>query len=188
MSIVINGPLEIGAVVRSVIVENDDPQKHAAYAAALAADGKTVLDLPGAIGWVYDGEAFAAPTPDPAEQLAAERAGLNPYRLAFRRALLAVSWPGFDHGLDKVETVAIAARAADPYGAVSIWWDNVYQFVRSHPDVEDFRTNEAFHVNDDPMTEAKVDALFRLAQAIDDGADTTTITSLISDFEAEPWN
>lgn len=127
----------------------------------------------------------AAPTP---LTLLEERATLKPYRLAFRRALRSVSFPGFDHGLQKIEAVADAARVVDPFGDVSIWWDNVQQFIRTHPDVEVFRTNPVFYPDDAPMSEEKVDALFRLAQSIDDGAAPATIADLVADFEAEPWS
>lgn len=127
-------------------------------------------------------------TPTSDRRIEAERATLNPYKLAFRNALKLLTFPGHDHFLDKVETVAAAARVVDPYGDVVIWWDAVTQFIRLHPDVETFRTNSVFFPNGSAMSPEKVDALFRVAQAIDDGKAPATVGALITDFETEPWN
>lgn len=117
-----------------------------------------------------------------------ERATLQPFTLAFRNALAELSFPGHTHFLEKVDVTVETVRAQDRYHPVVRWWDGVTQYIRLHPDVETFRTNPAFYPNNAPMSEVKVDALFRVAQAIDDGEAPATVGALIAAFEAEDWN
>lgn len=100
--------------------------------------------------------------PDPAEVLAAERAGMVPYYTAFRFAMKQTPAPGFDHLLDKVMQTVAAARAQDPFGDIVIWSDSVTQVVRLHPDMEAFRVLFG-------LTPEALDDLFRLAMQIEAG-------------------
>jgi len=125
---------------------------------------------------------------DAVESLEAERARLNVNKLAFRKALKLVGFPGASSFLAHVVSVVQSVQAVDATDDVVQWWEGVQIFVRAHPDVETFRLAEAFWPNGAPMSEARVDQLFRIAAAIDSVADPADIAAAVAAFEAMPWS
>lgn len=101
------------------------------------------------------------PTPSPAEVLAAERAGMTPYKRAFFEAMRRTPI-GQTHMLAAFMAEVETARALDPFAPLVMWRDHVTQIVRTHPDMDAF--GAAFS-----MTPEALDDLCRLALAIERG-------------------
>lgn len=109
--------------------------------------------------------------------LAAERAAMVPYVRAWRAALKLLPAPGYAHLLDRIEDLIASARALDPYADLVIWADSVTQIERDHPDIEGLGALVG-------LSPVQIDAICRLALAIEAGADPATIAALVADYLA----
>lgn len=124
--------------------------------------------------------------PDPVIE---ERKVMTPFIAAFDLAMLQVDAPidGPSHLLEYVSGMVSTVRASDPFNTIVIWHSRVTQILRNHPDMATFR--DIVFVNP-PVSMApaqadlKVDALCRLALAIEQSKDSQTIADLIATYEA----
>ena len=97
--------------------------------------------------------------------LAAERARMRVFRLAFTLALRALPAPAPYEGTMLAVLDAVVAQA-DPYSDLPIWWTNVTEMIRTHPNMDAFAAEFGLDAE-------TVDNLFRLAIALERGEDPT---------------
>ena len=74
---------------------------------------------------------------DPTPVLMRERATLSPHRRAFFHVLAQVP-VGNGSLLSALRAYVEATRETDPEADAVIWFDNVFQIVRAHPDMDAF--------------------------------------------------
>jgi hypothetical protein len=146
-----------------------------------AIDGLTrlvVAPLPGdPAGYeVIDG-ALVPRVITPPDPLMLERAAMQPLVRAWRAALKLLPATGYLHLLDRVTQLVEGARAVDPYNDLVVWADGVTQIVRLHPDMDDFGAL----VGQSPE---QIDAICRLAMAIEQGAEAQLIADLVAAYGA----
>ncbi len=107
-------------------------------------------------------EAADPPAPSQEALTMISRAGMNPYRRAFREAMFRTPFPNAPHMLAAFDAAVEAARAQNPYSSLVKWADDVTQIIRLHPDMETF--GAAFG-----LTATDLDALCALAVDIEAG-------------------
>lgn len=134
------------------------------------------------LGPLPDGATLEEPPLSAAEQLAAERAQLNPFRMAFRTALHRINSPipGVTM-LVAVEALIADLRAIAPLDDVVRWYEDVQQVVRLHPDITVVQQTFAQAPSGFPLSDEMVDAICRVGVAIDKQMAPTEITQLVND-------
>ena len=103
--------------------------------------------------------------PTPEEALAAERARMRVFRLAFTLALRSLPAPAPHEGT-MLQVLNAAVADAGPDSDLAIWWGNVTEMIRTHPNMDAFAAEFGLDAE-------AVDNLFRLAIALERGEDPT---------------
>ncbi|WP_299734641.1 hypothetical protein [uncultured Roseobacter sp.] len=119
--------------------------------------------------------------PPASELLAIERITMNPFRMAFRSALHKIDspTPGVTL-LQAVEAMVEGLRAADPLDNVVRWYDDVQQVVRLHPDIVTVQATVAAVPGGFSISDEMVDAICRVALAIDAMKPQAEIDTLVT--------
>lgn len=109
-------------------------------------------------------------------KLQREREGMQPFMLAFKKALAIMGpgpIPGHASWLESVLTLVETKRSASVGDSVVTWWDTCTIALRTHADVAGFLAllNAELAVHSVTVTEADVDLIFRVAALIDAGLD-----------------
>lgn len=138
-------------------------------------DGTVQVPLKPDGDYEWQDGAWVEVIPDPAEILAPERATMNPFVRAWRAALKSLPAAGYMHMLDQVTQLVESARTADPFADIVVWSDNVTQIIRTHPDMDTFGAIIS-------LSPLQIDAICRVAMAIEDGDDPQIIAALVADF------